>query len=65
MRDTSAHVGLTSRGFVRLEAYGGARRDIQTKTASLVAVEGQGTVGFEEVVVRTHLDGPIACVANG
>ena len=42
-----------------LEADRGSSRDVETETARLRAIEVEGGVGFEEVVVRTHLDGPV------
>src|ERR1700690_2937276 len=48
-----------------LEAHGSPRRDIEPHTARSVAIELQRRIGFEKVVVRTDLDGPIAGIGDG
>src|SRR5690606_28257969 len=48
----------------RLEANGGARRDVQAEAASYGAVELQRRIYLEEVVVRAYLNGTIAGVAH-
>src|SRR5690606_17547773 len=48
----------------RLEAHRGAGRDVQAHAAGGGAVELQGVVGLEEVVVRADLDRPVAAVGH-
>src|SRR5690606_4658902 len=46
----------------RLETHGGAGGDVQMHAACLRAVEAQGWIGFEEVIVRPDLDRAVAGV---
>src|SRR5262249_37825466 len=48
----------------RLEAYRGACGNVQTKAARLRAIEHECGIGFEEVIVRTDLNRPIARVGD-
>src|SRR3546814_12169091 len=42
----------------RLEAHGGAGRDVQAHTPRAVPIEAQRVVGLDEVVVRADLERP-------
>src|ERR1700761_6306885 len=46
----------------RLEAHGGARRDVETKAARRFAIERERRVHLVEVIVRADLHGTIARV---
>src|SRR6185312_10199849 len=48
----------------RLEPPRGARRQVEPHAARLPAVELQRRVGLEEMIVRAHLDRPIAGVGD-
>ncbi|MNM80913.1 hypothetical protein D3C81_928960 [compost metagenome] len=48
----------------RFEAHGGAGGNVQAHAATGGAVEGQGVVGFEKVIVRADLDRPVAAVGH-
>src|SRR5262245_28021207 len=47
-----------------LEAHRGAGRNVETHAARLGAIEFQRRVGLEEMVVRAHLDRPIAGIRH-
>src|SRR5690554_3680761 len=51
-------------GLPRLEAHGGAGGDVEPHAAGLLAVEAERRVGFEEVVMRTHLDRTVTGVRH-
>ncbi len=48
----------------RLEAHRRARGDIEAHAARRVAVKAQRLVGFEEMIMRAHLNGPVAAVGD-
>src|SRR3954468_7109628 len=48
----------------RLEPHRRPGRDVEPHAARLAAVEAQGLVGLEEVVVRADLDRPVAGVGD-
>ncbi len=48
----------------RLEADRRARGNVETHAPGRGAVEAQGRIGFEEVVVRPDLDGTVAVLAT-
>src|SRR5205823_5396581 len=49
----------------RLETGRGAGRDVEAAAARLVAVELQGRIGLEEMVMRADLDRPVAGIRDG
>src|SRR5690606_25423241 len=48
----------------RLEPDGSARGDIETKPLDARAIEGQGRVGFEKMVMAADLDRPVAGIGD-
>src|SRR5947199_4339639 len=52
-------------GLAGLEADRGAGGDVEADAAGFPAVELQGRVGLEEMIVRAHLNGTVAGVGDG
>src|SRR5579872_1864075 len=51
-------------GLARLEPHGGAGRNIEPHAARLFAIELQRRIGFEEMVMRADLNGPVSGVGD-
>src|SRR5215470_13684514 len=54
------HADLTT--LAGLEPHRGSRGDVQAASAGSLSVEGQGCVGFREVIMTPDLDRPVACI---
>src|SRR5216683_2099581 len=48
----------------RLEAHRGAGGDVEAEAPRLVALEAERRVGLEEMVMRAHLDRPVASIGD-
>src|SRR6266852_3000313 len=48
----------------RLEAHRGAGGDVEAEAPRLVALEAERRVGLEEMVMRAHLDRPVARIGD-
>ena len=48
----------------RLESHRGSRGDVETKASRRGTIERQRSVGFREVIMRAHLDRPVAGVCD-
>src|SRR6202011_6282436 len=48
----------------RLEAHRRAGRDVEAHAARLLAIEFERRVGLEEMIMRTHLNRPVAGVGH-
>src|SRR5262249_33001742 len=51
-------------GLAGLEPHRGPRREIEAHATSLFAVEFQGRIGFEEMIVAAYLNRPVAGVGD-